>query len=43
MRKVTNIPEGEYFVAMIACGIPPDEFKIATSFRYPLNFILTDH
>jgi nitroreductase len=43
MRKVTDIPEGEYFVAMIACGVPPDEFKIATSFRYPLNFILTEH
>lgn len=41
IRKYTNLPESESFVAMVACGIPPSNFKIAKSFRYPLNYILT--
>ena len=36
IRKVTNIPKSECFVAMIACGVPPANFKIAKSFV--LNF-----
>jgi nitroreductase len=43
MREVAKIPNAEVFVAWIACGIPPDDFKIATSFRYPLNHILEEH
>jgi len=43
MRKEANIPDSEVFVAMIACGYAPDKFKIATSFRYPLDSILSVH
>lgn len=43
MRAVSEIPSSEVFVAFIACGIPPDNFKIATSFRYPLTEIITEH
>ncbi|MEP1870511.1 MAG: nitroreductase family protein [Paraglaciecola sp.] len=43
MRSVANIPDDEIFVAFIAGGIPPDDFKIARSFRYPLDYVLTEH
>jgi nitroreductase len=43
IREKTNIPASENFVAMIAGGIPPDEFMIAKSFRYPLDYILKKH
>lgn len=43
VREETNIPKSECFVAMIAGGIPPEEFKIAKSLRYPLKDILTKH
>lgn len=43
IRKYTNIPSSEVFVAMIAGGIPPKNFMIAKSFRYPLEDILTNH
>ncbi len=43
MRKQSKIPDSEYFVAMIACGIPPRDFKIATSFRYPLSYTMVEH
>jgi len=43
MRKVARIPESEVFVAMIAGGKAADEFKIATSYRYPLDKILKVH
>lgn len=43
MRKVVNIPKSEVFVAMIAGGYPAENFKIATSFRYPLENILELH
>lgn len=41
MRKLCNIPESEVFIAMISCGIPPKEFKIASSKRFPIEEILT--
>ena len=37
MRKLCDINDSEVFIAMIACGIPPDEFKIACSKRYDIN------
>lgn len=37
MRKICNINESEVFIAMIACGIPPNEFKIATSKRFEIE------
>lgn len=43
MRKAANVPEDEVFVAFIAGGYAPTTFKIARSFRYPLNHILTKH
>jgi nitroreductase len=43
MRQVANVPEDEVFVAFIAGGYAPKTFKIARSFRYPLNHILTKH
>jgi len=43
MRKVARIPESEVFVAMIAGGKAADEFKVATSYRYPLEKILEVH
>lgn len=43
IRKYTKISDSESFVAMIACGIPPENFKIAKSLRYPLDYILIEH
>jgi len=43
MRHAAKLPSDETFVAFIAGGIPPDTFKIARSYRYPLDFILTEH
>jgi nitroreductase len=43
IRKCTNIPSSEIFVGMIAGGIPPTNFMIAKSFRYPLGDILLKH
>ncbi len=37
LRKLCNIKESEVFIAMISCGIPPENFKIATSKRYDLS------
>lgn len=37
LRKLIKIPESEVFIAMIACGIPPNEFKVAVSKRYDLD------
>ncbi len=38
MREVTHINESEVFIAMISCGIPPENFKVASSLRYPVSF-----
>ena len=43
MRKVARIPASEVFVAMIAGGKAADKFKVATSYRYPLEKILEVH
>ncbi|UMB60793.1 nitroreductase family protein [Lutibacter sp. A80] len=43
IRKYTNLPDSESFVAMIACGMTPSNFKVAMSYRYPLSYILKDH
>lgn len=38
IRKVCmGINESEIFIAMIACGVPPESFSITTSKRYSLN------
>ena len=42
-KEVAKITDAEVFVAWITCGIPPDNFKIASSFRYPLDHILDEH
>lgn len=37
LRKLCKIKESEVFIAMIACGIPPEQFSIASSKRYDLQ------
>lgn len=37
LRALCKIKESEVFIAMISCGIPPENFKIATSKRYDLS------
>ena len=37
LREVCNIKESEVFIALIACGNPPENFKIAASKRYDLS------
>jgi nitroreductase len=37
LRTLCDIKESEVFIAMIACGIPPQEFKIAASKRYGIE------
>ena len=34
LRNICGIKDSENFIAMIACGIPPERFKIAISRRY---------
>lgn len=34
LRKLCGIKESEVFIAMITCGIPPENFRIASSKRY---------
>lgn len=34
IKQFVNIKESEVLIAMIGCGIPPEEFKIAVSTRY---------
>ncbi len=38
LQKLCNIPPSEVFICMIACGIPPEEFKLATSPRYDIAY-----
>lgn len=33
LRELCGIKDSEVFIAMITCGIPPEKFKIANSFR----------
>jgi nitroreductase len=37
IKVSAGIKESEVLIAMIACGIPPDEFKIASSPRYDID------
>lgn len=37
LRSLCQIKNSEVFIAMIACGIPPNNFKIAVSKRYNLE------
>lgn len=37
LRKLCKINDSEVFIAMVACGIPPENFKIANSKRYILE------
>ncbi len=37
LRKYCNIKDSEVFIMMIACGIPPENFKTAISKRYKLD------
>lgn len=41
LRKMCDISDSEVFIAMIACGIPPEEFKVARSERYEFDVINT--
>ncbi|MDU0808909.1 nitroreductase family protein [Aquirufa regiilacus] len=36
LRVVCDVKESEVFIAMVSCGIPPVDFKIASSYRYEL-------
>lgn len=41
MRALTGIKPSEVFIAMITCGIPPAQFKLTLSKRYPYTFTNT--
>ncbi|MGR3812134.1 nitroreductase family protein [Jiulongibacter sp. NS-SX5] len=41
IRKLLSVPSSEVFIAMISCGVPPNEFKIALSKRFPIEKVLT--
>ena len=41
LRSICGIKESEVFIAMITCGIPPEEFKIAVSKRYEVQHTTT--
>lgn len=43
IRSLTGMKESEVFIAMIACGIPPEEFRVARSDRYNLEDLVTIH
>ncbi len=34
LRELCRIKDSEVFIAMISCGIPPENFKVAASLRY---------
>ena len=42
-HKLIGIPANEAIVQLIACGMPPDEFDVASSPRRPLEDILSWH
>lgn len=37
LRESTKIKESEVFIAIISCGIPPEEFEIAASKRFDIK------
>lgn len=43
LRKLLSLPENERIVCMLACGVAPDEFEIATSCRKSVDSILSYH
>ena len=43
LQSICKIKKSEVFIAMIACGIPPEEFSVALSPRYDLIEINTYH
>lgn len=42
-HELVGIPDNEVIVSLIACGMPPEEFDVASSPRRPLEDILTWH
>lgn len=40
LREICNVPVSEVFVVMISCGVPPKEFRIPLSHRYPVSKIM---
>ena len=42
-RSLINIPDAESIVAIIACGIPPEEFDVARFPRKDIENILVNH
>lgn len=43
MHSLLSVPENEVPIALVAIGIPPEEFDIANSKRRQVNEILTKH
>jgi nitroreductase len=44
LRKLCGFKDSEVLIAMIACGSPPEHFKLATSPRYEIDhFITVEH
>lgn len=41
LREISKIKDSEVFIAMIACGIPPETFRIAISPRYRFEYTNT--
>lgn len=41
IKKVGAIPQSENLIMIISCGIPPANFKVARSLRYPTQDIVT--
>ena len=42
-RRLIHIPDDESIVALIACGVPPDEFEVAQSPRKSVGAIFVNH
>jgi nitroreductase len=42
-RRLLEIPPGEAIVQVIACGMPPEEFDVASSPRLSAPDVLTWH
>ena len=42
-HRLVGIPENEAIVSLISCGMPPEEFDVASSPRRPMTDILTWH
>ncbi len=42
-HRLLDIPENEVIVSLLSCGMPPEEFDVASSPRRPIADILTWH